>query len=133
MNTKTGEPAFRVFMTGFRFQKKAMQDHFNKDFVESDKYPESTFSGTIRDFNKIDLSKNGKHTVTVSGALTLHGVTKNITHTGQLEVRDGSIILFSKFNLLLSDYNIRVPSNYIRKISNTIEITVEATLQPFVR
>jgi hypothetical protein len=133
LNTKSGELAFKVIMTSFQFQKKAMQDHFNKDFVESHKYPESTFIGNIKDFSKIDLSKNGKHNVTVAGVLTIHGVTKNITQAGQLEVKDGSILLHSQFNILLSDYNVRVPSNYVKKISNTLQITISATLQAFVR
>src|SRR5690349_16961516 len=36
--------AFSVLLKGFIFKKELMQDHFNDNYVESDKYPKATFN-----------------------------------------------------------------------------------------
>jgi polyisoprenoid-binding protein YceI len=128
-----GQVAFKVLMKSFVFEKAAMQQHFNDDYVESDKYPDAKFEGLVEDFHKIDLAKNGSYPVNVQGHLTIHGVKKPIKTPGTVIVKDKDLILQSTFNIELSDYNISVPSNYLKKISNTIEIKVNAALQVYVR
>ena len=41
INTKTGEIAIQVLMRSFKFEKALMQEHFNENYVESDKYPKA--------------------------------------------------------------------------------------------
>ena len=38
--------AFAALLKGFIFPKELMQTHFNENYVESDKFPKATFSGT---------------------------------------------------------------------------------------
>src|SRR6202035_4622565 len=41
--------AFSVLLKGFIFKKELMQEHFNENYVESDKYPKSNFTGTFNE------------------------------------------------------------------------------------
>src|SRR5450432_4078697 len=64
--------AFAVLLKGFVFTKELMQEHFNENYVESDKYPKATFSGTCS--GDMDLAKDGTYQIVIKGDLTLHGV-----------------------------------------------------------
>ena len=117
--------AFSLRMKGFEFKRKLMQEHFNENYVESDKYPGSTFSGSFTgDFNK---DKEGVYPVRVKGKLTMHGVTKTIEEPGKLSVKNGSIFGVASFKLNPSEYNIDIPFIVRDKIEkeNTIEINIE--------
>src|SRR5687768_4226229 len=76
LNLGKGELVVAVLMKGFLFKKALMQEHFNENYIESDKFPKATFTGTYS--GPVDLSKNGTYPVTVKGLVTLHGVTKSI-------------------------------------------------------
>jgi len=119
-----GSIAFRVLIKSFTFEKALMQQHFNENYMESDKYPSSTFSGTIKDFGKIDLTKNGTHQVEVSGDLTIHGVTRKVTSQGTIEVKDGRILGTSEFVIKLKDYNVKKPKAVAESI--TISVSFDA-------
>src|SRR5690349_6568599 len=56
MNTSTGEVLVKVSMHSFRFKSQLMEDHFNEDYLETDKYPFATFTGKINE--AIDYSKD---------------------------------------------------------------------------
>jgi polyisoprenoid-binding protein YceI len=128
LNTNTGDFVFKVLMRSFTFQKAMMQEHFNENYVESDKYPDGTFIGKISNIREINFSKDGIYPATVEGNLTLHGVTKPVKETGTLEVKNAMVTGKSKFNILLSDYRISIPNTLVNNISKTIEITVEVTM-----
>ena len=40
LDSKSGAIQFAAQMKGFEFQKQLMQQHFNENYVESDKYPQ---------------------------------------------------------------------------------------------
>lgn len=130
LDSKSGAIQFAVQMKGFEFEKQLMQQHFNENYVESDKYPKSEFKGTITNNSAIDYTKEGTYTVQVKGQLTIHGVTKNITSAGTLKIIGGNIDASSTFNVLLSDYNIKIPAIVKDKVSNTIKIAVDSHLEP---
>ena len=120
----SGNIEFSVLMKGFIFKKALMQEHFNENYVESDKYPKAVFKGVIEKNNIIDLTKNNTVSTFATGMLTLHGVTKPAKAITVIAVKDGKISATSTFTLLLSDYNIKVPGIMKNKISNSIEIKV---------
>jgi hypothetical protein len=128
-----GELAFKLFMKSFSFERAAMQDHFNKDYVHSDEFPNATFEGKIRGMENIDVSADGVHEVEVEGALTIHGITRPVTAKGTLGIKKGQLVLYSKFSVLLSDYNVKVPTNFVKNINKEISITVNASLEPYER
>jgi polyisoprenoid-binding protein YceI len=105
-----------------------MQEHFNENYVESDKYPNATFVGKVINIKNIDFQKDGTYPAEVEGKLTLHGVTKDIKEKGTLEVKDGKIRGISKFLVKPSDYNIKIPSTVMANIAESIEVTVDVSL-----
>lgn len=124
----TGDLVFKVLMKSFNFEKALMQEHFNENYVESDKYPNSTFTGKVTNLSTIDFQKPGKYPAEVDGKLTLHGVTQQVKAKGTFDVSQGKIVAHSKFTIQLPDYKIDIPGAVIKNISKTIEITVDVTL-----
>jgi polyisoprenoid-binding protein YceI len=113
--------AFTLLVKGFIFPKELMQEHFNENYAESDKFPKASFSGAYT--GEVTLNKEGKYTVLVKGNLTFHGVTQPITATATLEVGNGSLTGYSQFKLNPQDYHISIPSVVRDKIAR--EVTVE--------
>jgi len=130
VDSKNGAIQFAVQMKGFEFEKQLMQQHFNENYVESDKYPKAEFKGTISNNSAINYTKDGTYTTKVKGKLTIHGVTKDVETTGTLKINGGKIDANSTFNVLMSDYNIKIPAVVKDKVSNNIKITVNCDLEP---
>ncbi len=124
LDIKTGEIVFQVLIRSFRFEKALMQEHFNENFLESQKFPRSTFTGKITNIGSVDLTREGIHRVTVEGDLTIRDVTKKISSEGIIEVAKGTIRAESKFNVAPEDYGIRIPSVVRNNIARIIEVTV---------
>lgn len=116
--------AFSLLVKGFTFTKQLMQEHFNENYAESDKYPKSSFLGSYT--GDVDLTKNGKYPVQVKGQLTFHGVTQTIDVPGTIEVADGKLITTSNFQLKPSDFNIKIPSVVREKIAQQMDVKVSA-------
>jgi polyisoprenoid-binding protein YceI len=123
LNTDNGEMAFTLLMKAFTFEKALMQEHFNEKYIESHKFPKSTFKGKILDFNKSSLTDKTRE-VMIRGTLTIHGISKEISVKGTLEKTKGGISGRSVFNINIKDYNIKVPSAVRKNIADTIEINV---------
>jgi polyisoprenoid-binding protein YceI len=130
LDTKTGALQFSVLMKGFEFPKALMQEHFNENYVESDKYPKAEFKGTISNNSSINYATDGTYPAQVKGKLTIHGITRDITAPGTVKVENGKIAATSTFNVLVSDYQIKIPAVVKDKISNTIKVTVDCSLEP---
>jgi YceI-like domain len=129
LDSKTGDIQFAVLMKGFEFKKALMQEHFNKDFAESDKFPKAEFKGQITNNSEIKYTTDGIYTVKSKGKLTIHGVTKDIETTGTITVKNGKITTVSTFTIQLPDYSIKVPGVYRSQISDNIKITVDCSLE----
>lgn len=119
--------AFSMLLNAFVFTKELMQEHFNENYVESDKYPKATFTGTYSD--NVDLSK-GPATVHVSGTLTMHGVSKPFTTTATLSLANGILTGKSSFQLIPGDFNINIPSLVRGKIADKIDVNISANCKP---
>ncbi len=130
INTQTGDMVFAILLKSFHFESALMEEHFNENYVESSKFPKSTFKGKITNLAAVNFVKDGAYPVTVEGDLTLHGVTKKASSTGSVTVKGGKIAAFSKFTIKLKDYNISIPSLVKDKISEDIDITVDCKYEP---
>ena len=130
LDISTGEIAFQVLIKSFQFEKALMQEHFNENYLESEKFPRSTFSGKITNFSDVNFSKPGKYEVTVEGDLLIHGVTKKISTKGSVEIAENSIIATSKFNIQPEDYNINIPAVVRNNIAKIIAVTVNMKYAP---
>ena len=128
LDTQSGDFVFKVLMKGFQFEKALMQEHFNENYVESHKYPNASFAGKINNLSEVDFSKNGTYEATVSGKLTIKGVSKDVTEKGTFEVKDGTIGGKSIFYVKLADYGVEIPKTVMKNIAETIEITVDVSM-----
>lgn len=126
-DTRKGEIAFLIKIKDFQFQKKLMQVHFNEKFMESEKFPKSTFVGTLSGY---DVTKTGPQNVTATGKLFIHGVYREVTMPGTLEMKGRNIMMKSKFKVKLADYNITIPQVVWQNISEEVEISVNFMYSP---
>jgi len=126
LNTKTDSVLFKISIQGFVFESKLMQEHFNETYMESDKFPHAMFRGKIN--QDIDWTKDTTCKVTVSGKLTIHGVTKDRTMDGTVTIKGGEVTLETKFTVAVKDHGITVPSIMTAKIAEIVEVKMKATL-----
>ena len=124
----TGNIAFSVPIKDFEFAKTLMQEHFNEKYLETEKFPKSTFEGKIVGF---DASKKGPQSVKAQGKIILHGVTRNLDIPGTLEVQGNRIRMKSVFVAKLVDYNIMRPEIMFQKIAEQVDVTVDFTFKPY--
>lgn len=118
----TGDLQFSVLIKSFHFKKSLMEEHFNENYMESDKYPKASFKGKINDLSNVNFTKDGVYTVEVSGDLTMHGVTNKISTPGTITVRSGIITAAADFKLKLADYKISIPKIVKDNIAEVIDI-----------
>lgn len=122
----SNQVAFSIPITGFEFEKSLMQEHFNEKYLESEKYPKSTFQAQLAGFNP---KEKGIQNVTTKGKLTMHGVTKEVEIPGTIELTsDKKIIIKSTFMVRLADYKIEIPQLVFQKIAEVVEVKVDFTL-----
>jgi polyisoprenoid-binding protein YceI len=124
-NATTGDLMFSVPINTFKFPKSLMQEHFNSDYLESDKYPRATFKGKVKETP--DLSKNGTYPITVTGELDVHNVKQNRTIPGNLTVNNGVITMTAEFMVKSVDHHIDIPRLVFHNIAEKIKMNVSAT------
>lgn len=127
IDMETGKVAFSVKIKGFQFEKSLMQEHFNENYMDSDKYPKSTFSGQIKDWK----NEPGKRSVSVDGELMIHGVKKQVTIQGTIDVSEGRIKVESVFPVKLEDYKVKIPKAVFYNIAEEVEVTVKFEYKPY--
>jgi polyisoprenoid-binding protein YceI len=127
LDSKTGDVLFQLPIKSFKFDKQLMQDHFNEDYMESDKFPKASFKGKI---NPADISeKDGTYKTTVKGQLTIHGESKEVTVPGTITIKGGQLTVDAKFKVKPTDYKIKIPSVAASKIAQQIEITINTVMK----
>lgn len=126
LDPESGSLAFNLLIKSFQFKVALMQEHFNENFMESDKYPKSTFQGQITNNSDINYKKDGVYQAEVSGDLTIHNVTHPVTAKGTIEVKNGIVTARSQFIVKPADYNITIPSVVEDKIAKEVEVNIES-------
>ncbi len=130
LDKSSGQLDFSVLIKGFEFAKALMQEHFNEDYMESDKYPKAIFRGRIEDISVIDFKKDGKYQVAVSGKLMLHGETRDIHIPAELVIDKGIISCTSEFSITLEDYHIMIPGIVKDNIAKTVKVAISTKYEP---
>lgn len=131
ITTTKNEFFFLVPIKSFTFKSSLMQEHFNENYMESDKFADARFSGKVNE--NIDWKKDGTYNVTVTGKLTVHGVDKDRTIPGSITVKNGVISINTKFDISCKEHGIKIPSMMTEKIAETVAVTVNGTYAPFVK
>lgn len=126
LNIENGDFAALVFVNGFRFKNALMEEHFNENYAESQKYPKATFKGNVKDFDKEDLSK----AYTMKGKLTFHGKTEEFEDIPvSITYKNGMYYMSGDFITSPSDYDIDIPNVVKNKIAKEIKVSFEFALQ----
>ena len=122
------EIAISMLMRAFVFKKDLMYEHFNESYIESDIYPKANFIGKIIDF---DLSNKEAQTKIIRGNLTIHGITKEIDIKTTIKNMDGNYTLTGDFNILVHDFQIKIPPILSSNIAKTISMKFRFQYQPY--
>jgi hypothetical protein len=130
LDIKSGEIVFQALIKSFHFDRALMEEHFNENYMESDKFPKSVFKGKITNLSSVDFTKNGTYDITVEGDLTIHDVTNKISTKGTIEVISGGINGNSKFKIVPEDYKINIPGVVKEKFEKALEVTVNMKYTP---
>jgi polyisoprenoid-binding protein YceI len=129
LNTVTQDLQTSIAMMSFIFEKPLMQEHFNENYVESEKFPQAVFKGKINE--KTDFTKDGEYNVTVTGIMSMHGVDKEYTIPGKLVIKGEQITISSIFKVKFADHNIVIPSLYSTVIPPDTEVKINAVLEAY--
>ena len=116
-----------MLIKDFEFDRKLMQEHFNENYMESDKYPKAYFSGTIQNFTGVELNSNSSEML-VEGKLTIHGVSRNISEKILIKRNGKSIAINSNFIVKSEDYQIEVPKILFQKIAREVQVAINLDL-----
>ena len=117
-----GQITFSLLIKGFKFKYAEMQDHFNDQYLNSTLFPRADFKGMMVNIKEVDFTKDGSYKVSVKGDLNLHGVSKNITTNGTIEIKSGKPTVSCKFVMLMKDFNVDA-SSVTEKV--TLEISCQ--------
>ncbi len=128
LDAKTGALQFIVPVKSFKMEKALMQEHFNENYMESDKFPKAEFKGRITNMSVVNMAKDGDYKVQVAGKMTIHGVTRDIFTPGTVTVKAGMPAANGSFNVKCADYGIKIPSVVSSKIAEDIQVTVAAPM-----
>ena len=119
--------AFRVRINSFEgFNSPLQKEHFNENYMETEKLPEALFSGKI--IEDVNLSVNGSYSIRAKGVLIIHGASQERIIKSEVEVKNGTMKVKSKFTVLLSDHNIPIPRVVKEKLANEIKVEIKAEL-----
>lgn len=139
LKSSTNEIQVRVTIQNFKFKNALMEEHFNENYMETEKkvevngtatYPNryAEFKGKINE--PVDYTKDSESKITITGKLSIHGVTKDVTLDGTVAIKGSEVVIYSKFKIKVADYNIKVPSMYVKNIAEEVDVTISSTLEP---
>ena len=127
IDSQTGGFAFRLKIEDFTFPNSLMQEHFNESYLESEKYPLSTFTGVVDNFSDLDLST--KQNFVVNGSLSMHGISKDAQMKATAQMINDELHISSTFDVALDDFDIDIPKIMMYKIAEVIQVVVDMKLQ----
>lgn len=124
INLENGEVVASTLVRSFKFKEALVEEHFNENYMESHLYPKAVFSGKIEDFTKLDLTQNGTYPITISGKLTIHGQTNDLTTQGEISVKNNIITGKTSFTVSLQQYKIKIEESYKDRIKDDVKVDV---------
>jgi hypothetical protein len=130
INTENKKVYAKVQMKTFEFRDKLMQEHFNENYIESDKYPVAILDMVIT--NDIDFAKDGVYDVTLKGTFEVHGVKQEREVKGKLTIKNGAPVnAIANFDVALVDHKIKIPKAVIMNIAEVIKVDVDFTFEKY--
>lgn len=130
INTQTKKVFTKIQITTFEFKDKLMQEHFNENYLESDKFPSATLEMTIND--EIDFTKDGTYDITLKGTLEIHGVKQEREIKAKLTITNGAPTnATADFSVKLADYKIKIPKAVVLNIAEVIKVDVGFSFEKY--
>jgi len=120
IDLSNGNFAFSIPVNQFRFDKSLMEEHFNENYLETEKFPKTTFTGAFKPSNLV----SGEQTVSAKGEFNLHGQTKPVNIVGTVNKTNEQITIKAVFSIQLVDYKIKIPKAVFYNIAEEVEVTV---------
>jgi len=117
----TGDVAFLIPIKEFEFKKSLMREHFNENYMESDRFPDASFVGKVMGY----VPGNGTEEARAEGDLKIHGITKRVTLPGTIRQEGNKLWMEAVFRVKLEDYGIEIPTLLFRNIAEEVEVTVK--------
>jgi polyisoprenoid-binding protein YceI len=109
------------------FNSELQQEHFYENYMEVEKYANSTFEGKI--IEKIDINSSEVQNVRAKGMLNIHGVEKERIIPATLQFKGRKIMVQSNFTVELEEHNIHIPKIVNQKIAESIEVKMNTELE----
>ena len=128
LDLETGDLSFRIPIRGFIFKNGLMQEHFNENYLESDTYPNASFTGSIEGWKDITLSET-LQPVSLKGTMTIHGVSKEIAESGNILMKEDRLIGAATFKINVADYKIEIPKILRENIAKVVDVSVDISLK----
>ena len=123
VNTKTNDIAVIIGIRNFKFEKPLMEEHFNENYLESDKYKTSTFKGKIVSPEKFE--EDGEYELIVKGNMEIKGISKERELKGTLIKKGDSFTVKGSFQVELKDHKIKIPKVVVANIAEVIDVFVD--------
>jgi hypothetical protein len=130
LNIETGKLVVSTLVRSFKFHEALVEEHFNENYMDSEKFPKAQFDGTIVNIKDVDFKKNGEYKITIKGDLTIHGTTKPLNTTGTITVKDGKISGKTEFEVSLAAYQIKIEEAYKSHIKDDIKLNLAFDYSP---
>jgi len=130
LNVSSKKVVVKVRNTSFKFKDGLMQEHFNENYMESDKYEFSSLDAVIQE--NIDFTKDGTYDVTLKGTFDIHGVKAEKEVKGKLVIQNGAPVnATAKFDVKLADHKIKIPSLLGANIAEIIPVDVDFNFEKY--
>lgn len=107
----------------FKFKSPLMEEHFNENYMESDKLPKAIFKGKVMNYK----GKAGNYDV--EGDLTIHGVANKVKTKMAVDNDGEKLMISGAFTIKLLDYEIDVPALAKKTLSETAKISIKLVLE----
>ncbi|PXY44267.1 YceI family protein [Flavobacterium hydrophilum] len=127
LDPKTSTLLCTVVMRDFRFRLDLMEEHFNENYIESNRYPKAVFKGKIAKFDLKDMDEIEKEYI-IKGKLTIRGKSKDILVKALLKKVNGGIQIKSDFPISISDFDIEIPNRIASKIAKTVNTELNGVI-----
>lgn len=103
-----------------------MQEHFNENYIESDKYPKATYTGQISDFESQKLPESSDTTkMEISGKLTIHGIEQPHECSVYFWRQNEFLHARAIFSVRIEDHDIEIPKVVVMNIAEEVKITAQ--------
>jgi polyisoprenoid-binding protein YceI len=129
LKVETSDVALLVPMKSFHFNNALLEEHFNENYLHTNKYPNATYKGKLTGFDKSMLAKDGEYKLSSEGEVVLHGVTKAFKAPVTMIVKDKSVTFKCIFAIKAADFNIDIPGLVKGKLLEATPISANITFK----